>query len=354
MGRVASGFPPFAGLRLGVLRTAAVLLLAARALPAQDVAVLDGVMPRVRAVSTATPSGEPWIDSNIWAVRLHRAVMPSRPVSLKYDLENPVPADYLRAIADAAVAGGRWVISPDAASAAKQATAYVAFFDRHREWSAWQPAGSIAVIYDPAGKNVEMSRENLNLIARKQIPYRIIPRAGLAGKSLQGIEAVLASDLAPPTAAERALLEAFAQAGGLVVGGPSWGAGPEDAGRYTVRPAGKGRIAAYKEEVPDPEALPGDLRELLGRQAGGLRLFNAASVLPYVSAAPGRLLVQLVNYATAGTGAITVRLEGGYRAARLYVPEENAPSALRIEAKGSNIEIAIPEFAVYAALLLEE
>ena len=77
----------------------------------------------------------------------------------------------------------------------------------------------------------------------------MIDRSQLGAQSLAGLRAVLAFDLAPPTEAERKTLSAFAAEGGLVMGGPSWGAAPKDQS-YTVAGVGKGEVAVYKGRPP--------------------------------------------------------------------------------------------------------
>ncbi len=119
----------------------------------------------------------------------------------------------------------------------------------HAEWRSFAPFGTIGVILDTAGANLAVSEECLNLVARHQIPYRVIDRSQLGAQSLAGLRAVLAFDLAPPTDAERKTLSRFAAEGGLVLGGPSWGTPPKDQS-YTVEGVGKGEVAVYKETTP--------------------------------------------------------------------------------------------------------
>jgi hypothetical protein len=173
-----------------------------------------------------------------------------------------------------------------------------------------------------------MSDENLNLITRRRIPYRLIERAALTAASLDGLPVVLAADLAPPTGAERKLLAEFEKKGGTVV---------------------------FARNPPDPEALSKELAELIGNESLPVRLFNVPSVLPQVSAAPGaaRLLVQLINYATAPALRITVRASGDYRAARLF--EYGAPPAeLKVSRSGGRTEARVEKLAIYAALMFEK
>jgi hypothetical protein len=333
----------------------------------------EGVAPGIRVLSesdaaVATPTSEPWIDSNIWLIRSLRAWGGERPVWLGYELANPAEADYARAIADAAVAGGRWVVSlgdelraglwherAEALAIWRRIAVGLSFFEQHREWRGFAPVGPLGIVQDLTGPHRVISGENLNLITRRRIPYRLIDRARLARAALEGLRAVVATNLAPPTGVERELLDAFVENGGLLVAGPSWrGAAPGSTG-YILRQLGRGTILAYTQNPTDPEALSKDLPDLLGKENLLVRLFNVPSVLTQVSAGPrgAPLLLQLVNYASGPAESITVRVAGAYRSARLFRPEA-PPLDLKIDKSDAKIELTIDSVAVCAALLLEE
>ncbi len=333
----------------------------------------DAVTPRIRVFSesgavTATPSTEPWIESNSWLIRSLRAGGGERPVWLGHRIENPSAADYERAIADAAVAGGRWVLAPDDAlltglqrgdpeafATWRRIGSCLTFYEQHAEWRAFTPAAVLGIIQDRAARHADVAAENLNLITRRRIPYRVIERADLAPAALEGLQAVLATDLAPPTEQERKLLAAFAENGGLLVAGPSWNCATPGERDYAVEKFGAGRIAVYKQDPPDPEALSKEMPDLLGKENLPVRLFNVDSLLAQVTAGPGKngLLVQLVNYATEPSDLITVRAAGGYRSARLFSPGA-PPAELRIHKSAGRIEVTVERVAVCAALLLEK
>jgi hypothetical protein len=86
------------------------------ALPS-DVAVIKGTWPGVRLVRasrggerfTAGPTGDPWVDSNGWRIRLEAARQPGRSVWLDADPRKPwlFAESYLLGVADAATYGGR-------------------------------------------------------------------------------------------------------------------------------------------------------------------------------------------------------------------------------------------------------
>ncbi len=231
------------------------------------------------------------------------------------------------------------------------AGADLAFFESRPGWRSFTPFGKVGIVLDTSGEAVADSEEFLNLVARRQIPYRVIYRSELGAAALAGLRAILAFDLAPATPAERQILRSFAAQGGLVLAGPSWGGAPKDQ-PYTIVAEGEGEIAIYKDHQPDPESVARDLSDLVPTPDLGVSVFKAPSVLPYVSTTGGgaQLLVQLVNYATEPAHSVVVWVEGRWKSARLFAPS-GAPADLSIKQSGGRCEITIPQIAVYGALL---
>ncbi len=336
------------------------------------VLAVEGVRPDARNLADmgirAGASAQPWIDSNIWMVRSFRLDPGWRPIWIN---QGPNPAsqgDYVRCVADAAAAGGRWIVAldddlrarllrkdADALATWRNVGAYLKFAEDHAEWRTLEPYGNVAFILDMAGGNTDYTNEYLNLVARRQVPYRLVERSRLSPASLAGFQAALAVDLAALSDAERKVLRDFAEGGGLVIAGPSWGDAPEN-NDYVEIPAGKGRIVVYKEKPPDPEMVARDMLDLLEPEVMGLTAFNVPSVLTYVSmdGSGKRALIQLLNYATAPfESKITLRLNGTFKTARLYTPE-SVPIDLGVRVmQGGRTEISIPKLAVWGAVLLE-
>ena len=330
---------------------------------------IEGVRPGARNLSDmgirAGASAEPWIESNIWLVRSFRLGTEWRPVWVNQQPNPSSEGDYVRCVADAAVAGGRWMVALDddlrsnlfrkdagALSMWRKIAGYLKFAEDHAEWRSFAPYGNLAIILDTAGKTPDISNEYLNLVARRQVPYRLILRSELSAASLASFQAVLAADLAPPTEAERKLLCDFAGKGGLVIAGPSWGDPPKDDPYVEVR-LGKGRVAVYKEDPPNPESVAKDMLELLDPEVMGLSVFNVPSAITYATTSGRRVLVQLLNYAGRPIDRVTVRFNGSFKTARLYTPE-NPPFDLSARATGNGrTEILIPRLAAWGALLLE-
>jgi hypothetical protein len=332
---------------------------------------VEGTRPHMRQLTEmaieAGPSSEPWIDSNIWLVRSLRTETDRRPVWLGHELSDPGTADYELAVADGAIAGGHWILAlddqlrmnlrcgqPAALATRRRIGAYLNFYRGHAEWNEFVPAGPLGIVLDPAGENPEISDEYLNLLARRRIPYRVVRRAGLAAADLDGLAAVLATALAPPSDTERSVLRAFADKGGLVVAGRSWGGDVPKDQDFTEQTAGRGRMVVFSDDLPEPESLSKKMMSLLDDDLN-MRFFNVPSVLIYASRdTTGRkLLLQLLNYSTYPAQSLTVRLYEDFRAAQFHTPEGGV-TELAVDRTGGRTEILIPELPVAGALLLEK
>lgn len=333
------------------------------------VAAVEGVTPGVNKASettTASATAGLWVDSNIWLVRSFRLEAAPRPVWISYRIESGSPGLYTKSIADAATAGGRWIVAledglrakllkGDAAAKAawKGIGGSLAFFAERTAWRNSIPFGTVGIILDNAGPHLDNSEEFLNLVARRQIPYRVIDRARLSADSVAGLRAVLAFDLVPPTDGERKVMRDFAAGGGLVLCGPAWGAAPKEQS-YAVAAVEQGEMAVYKEEAPDPESVARDLNDLLTSDDFGVSVFDAPSVLSYVSTdnPGGRMLIQMVNYADAPADTITIWVMRKVAAARLEVPNSTTID-LPVRRRGGRSEIVVPQLEIYGALTVE-
>ncbi len=335
--------------------------------PAPIVAVV-GVAPSARILSEmgirGAPSSQPWIESNIWLVRSFGLGSPLRPVWISSQLEKTSAVDYERAVADAAAGGGHWIVSLDDGLRAKLRardaealeewrciSSYLKFAESHPGWRAVAPYGNVGVMLDAASSKQELADEYLNLATRRQVPFRLVARSGLNAAALAKFRAIVTTELDPPTAAERKVLQDFAEDGGLVIAGPSWGDAPKTE-PFAEIPAGKGRVVAYRD--PDPETVARDLKELLSDEDMGVVPFNVPSVITMARGGdPGQpLVVQLVNYSDHPAEAITLRVAGRFRSARLETPEGAAVNLGLRDAEGST-EVTISKLLLWGTVSME-
>lgn len=334
--------------------------------PAPIVAIV-GVAPSGRNLAEmgirSAPSSEPWIESNIWLVRSFNLGSP-RTVWISSQLENASANDYARAVADAAAAGGRWIVSLDDAFREKlrardasaleawhRLSSYMKFAESHPARRTLSPYGNVGIVLDPASAKPDLAGEYLSLAARRQVPYRLMSRSELNSNALAKFRALVTIELDPPTAAEHKLLQEFAENGGLVIAGPSWGNAPKTE-PFAEVPAGKGRVVVYKD--PDPESVARDLKELLSDDDLGVVPFNVPSVITFAGGGgPGQPLpVQLVNYFDHPVEAITLRVAGKFRSARMETPE-GAPMDLQRRDTEEGTEVTIPKLLLWGAVSME-
>lgn len=327
---------------------------------------VSGVAPSGRNLSEmgirGAPSSEPWIESNIWLVRSFALASPSPSVWISSHFENASEVDYARAVADAAVAGGRWIVSLDDALRLKlrardasaletwrRFSSYLKFAARHTAWRTLMPYANVGIMLNPA--NQDLADEYLKLIARRQVPYRLIACSGLNAAAIANLRVLVATELDPPSAADRRLLQDFADNGGLVIAGPSWGDAPK-AEPFAEIPIGKGRVVVYKD--PDPQSVARDLKELLSDDQLGVVPFNVPSVITFASGGgPGQpLLIQLLNYFDHPVEAITLRVAGKFGSAHLETPEAAAVD-LPLRVAEEKTEVTIPKLLLWGAVSMQ-
>ena len=351
--------------------------------PAAWTVITGLAWPRIKLSATgrrneadAGPTGAPWIDSNTWVARLAAVRAPRRPVWLGFESskDDPAPGEaaYRIAIADSAAAGARWMIRLDDglatglpagnAAAVKTWSAIVAaltFFEKRREWTTWEPWGSLGVLSTFAGKKEFLGQKVLNLASRRNLLYRVLDRANTDGIKLEGLRGVLYADDDPPSAGLKAQLDAFARAGGLLIvpralaaqfagGKPA----PCPVGGYDLRSLGKGSVATATRDWDDPYFLAADVHNLVGRRNDPVRLFNAGSLWEHYSVAAdgSRALLQLVGFTSRPNESVSMALSRRWRSVAMYAIGSENPVTLQPVTVEGRVEYHLPPFSYYAAL----
>lgn len=351
--------------------------------PAPQTVITGLAWPRIKLSSTgrpnnvdAGPTGAPWIDSNTWVARLAAVRAPRKPVWLGFESgkDDPVPGEaaYHIAIADSAATGARWIVSlddglrtglpagdADALKTWRGILAALTFFEKHRDWAAWEPWGSIGILSTFAGKDEFLGQEVLNLASRRNLLYRVLDRSLTASQKWEGLRGILYVDSDPPSAGLKAQLDAFARAGGLLIlprqlasqfsGGKPV---PCPVGGYDLRPLGKGSLATATRDWEDPYFLAADVHNLVSRSNDPVRLFNARSLWAHysVAAGGGRALLQLVGFTSRPNESVSLTPARSWRSVAMHTIASENPTMLQPVTVEGRIELHLPPFLYYAAL----
>ncbi|HUK18275.1 MAG TPA: hypothetical protein VLW65_17745 [Bryobacteraceae bacterium] len=353
---------------------------------APAVAITGNVWPGVNITqgggdANAGPTSLPWLDSNGWYIQLARSRLRA-PLWVAFDPPGKGAVfsaqSYANAIADSEVAGGRWLISLDddfraslaegAAPALQswhQITTAARFFHDHAEWKSYRSLGLVGVISDFSGANFEVAGEVLNLMARRDLLFRVIWKSQAAAQPFTGLKALLYADAAAPDAPLRHKITEFVEQGGLLIAGSEWGAQgkpapPDFPTQFDVRALGKGRLAVAREALSDAYQVAVDTQFLLSHRHDLVKIYNAPSsgCTRFTASADSRKeLLQCVSYADGGRGGgglrtIWVREEFGK--ARLW-SIGNDPVSISAERSEefTGVEYHLPATAPRSYLALE-
>jgi hypothetical protein len=154
---------------------------------------VQGVRPGARNLADvgirSGPSAEPWIDSNIWLMRSFRWGAAWRAVWISQEPKAASLNDYIRCAAEAAVAGGRWIVAlddkframllwkdSDSLAAWRSVASYLKFAEEHADWRGFAPYGNLGISLDAASAHpdeaVGMGSADLGKIEVRGVPVK--------------------------------------------------------------------------------------------------------------------------------------------------------------------------------------
>ena len=299
----------------------------------------------------SSPTEQPWIDSNVALVGFDRAFRPTQTPLLDFRWElsdalqqqlGPRTENYLLAVAEAGALHSDLILnlhpslekalvsgSDQAWAIWKRVAQYVEFYLREGEHPVAYQA-NVGVVTD----NYDTSYEATNLMARHNIPFRVLPTTHLASQDLQGLDLIVV--FAQPDEDATRQLADFVDAGGetILVNLRSPFSGQSSGGRrasadsviYTL---GKGKVIEIAGGVSDPGKFSEDVRRLLGKEKLPISLWNASTILaiPYKLLRASTATVELVNY-SADPMPVQVRIHGIYSEVRYETPEHGCCDVL--------------------------
>ena len=333
------------------------------------------VVKRDGVLEITSPTAQPWIDSNVPLVRFEQGFRPEQvPLyTFAWDSSNdlqqqqgPASEDYSLAIAEANALHANLILAlPEELERGLVANNTAA-------WALWkklipyletpsksenlQPSANIGVVttdYDSA-------YEPMNLMARHNIPFRVLPLAKLSASNVAGLSMLLL--FATPNAQLATVTSDFASAGGTVVTvalpGPfPWQRAPATriAEHTTSYAVGKGRVIDLSEPIADPETFAQDVRRLMDQDHVLLSLWNALTTIgiPYRDSRTGATVLELVNYSGEPL-RVQARVKGSFHAIRLETPERGCCQLIQPAIRDGFTEFVVPQLQVAARARLEK
>jgi hypothetical protein len=252
------------------------------------------------------------------------------------------PQSYVKAICDAEAAGARWVISLDDklrsdlaagnTAAWKGIAGAAGFFKDHAGWRSYRSLGLVGVISDFGGDDFSLTGEILNLIARRDLLFRVIWKsqamAQTTAQPFSGLKALIYADAAMPDQPLRRKITDFVEQGGLLITGPAWGkvgkpAPPDFDTQFDVLAVGKGRLAVARKEIDDAYQVAVDAQLLLSHRNDLMKIYNSPSsgCTRYTASPDGKTaLLQCLSYADSSrAGLRTIWIRDRYKRARLWM-----------------------------------
>lgn len=295
------------------------------------------------------PTGAAWIDSNGWIAQLALAMAPGKAVWIAPQPPEAgtivPPQSYGRAVADSASYGASPLIAFDEDTSKGEPwnhfLAALRFFEAHREWRSFNTYARLGIVSDFSGGSQFLSGEMLNLSSRRNLLYRVLPKALVTTARLAGLTTVIYLDDQPPASAVAFALTAFGRKGLLL-------ASPKTVAAF-------GGAAKTTREWDDPWLIAAETQLMMSHRQDLHRLYNAASAMTHYTVSPdGRKgLVQLINYAGRdGASAITLWLEKPWREVRFWTLGSDKPARLEPVAANRGIDLQLPPIGVYSAIEL--
>jgi hypothetical protein len=347
--------------------------------------VLDpGKQPQMRGtlvinkngiLEVSSPTAQPWLDTNLALVRIEQALHPRQVPLYSFEWElidslqkaqGPHADDYLLAVAEAGAFHSDLVLSlHDSLQKAlaqsdtggmnlwKQMQGYLEFYSGSKE--PVEPAGNIGVL---AG-DYKKSYEPINLLARHNIPFRILRPADLAVDRLKEFEMLIV--LASPLQNIKSITD-FAARGGTAILVDLPGPYPwqsvrrvQSGDHWVAFAVGKGRVIELSEPVPDPETFAQDIRRLMDKQRVLISLWNALTTVavPYGERHNGVTMLELVNYAEEPL-RVQVRVKGSFHSIHYETPERGCCESLTPVQHDGFTEFVIPALRIGGRVHLKE
>jgi len=326
-------------------------------------------------LQVSSPTSQPWLDANLAMIRYQEAFEAGTPFyTFAWDESDPLvqeqgpkPADYELAIAEAGAYHADLVLAvheaqqkglasgdQNALTDWAQVKRYLEFYNRS-DGSKTGDEARVGVL----AEDCETPYEALNLMARHNIPFRVLKSSEVKAKDLRNFDVLIAfAELNKELAAT---INDFAVRGGVAVlvklPGPfAWeSASPgTTSGPSTTYRVGKGRVIELQEAIVDPETFAQDVRRLMTKANVPVSLWNSLTTLvaAYRGTKAGETVVELVNY-DEESSEVQVQVKGTFRSASYETPERRNSEKLKTTQVNGFAQFVVPDLVVGGRVRLE-
>ena len=327
-------------------------------------------------LEVSSPTAQPWLDTNLALVRIEQALRPGQVPLYSFEweltdslqkLEGPNVEDYLLAVAEAGAFHADLILSlhddlqkalaendAGAMNLWKQMQRYLEFYSRRIDPPV-EAAGNVGVLVGDYKKSYEPT----NLLARHNIPFRILRPTDMTPDRLKEFDVLIVLGSAPQNVKS---ITDFAARGGSAIlvdlpGSYPWQSAQrvQTGERGVAYAVGKGRVIELSEPVPDPETFAQDIRRLMDKQKVLISLWNALTTVavPYREPHGGVTMLELVNYAEERL-RVQVQVKGSFRSIRYETPERGCCESLTPVQRDGFTEFVIPDLRIGGRVQLKE
>jgi hypothetical protein len=332
--------------------------------PSPVMGTAQGLWPGIHSEEkggvVSLPTSAPWVVTNGGFLRYVQAAMP--PETRFWLAMRPPEGEVvrargsIRALAEAAMSGARWVLALDAGFREglfagdgrpglewMEVMEHLRFLERTREFGTWPDRSGLVLVQD-AESGALYSGGFADMLGARHVPLRIAPARGVARAARPATEVLL--NVSPPslTAEEKALLLGLAKKGLTVLNAPfDWSGG---------RPK-EGVFVFPEEEVKGLSDAWREINNMVGRRNFGLRVFGAPGMISTLKTSPdGRQrAVHLLNYTDYPVQNISLHVSGEFTRARILTP--GGEKAAEVYQGEDGIEIEIEKVDQMAIVVIE-
>jgi len=327
------------------------------------------VSQRNGVLQETSATAQPWVESNLALVRLAQdSRSDQRPLySFTWDdsdpLQNqlgPTAADYELAVAEAGAFHADLILDLPENLQKSLAT------DQPEAWTTWNQVRRFADFYERGNRDVSESMasvavwtgdangsyEPVNLMARHNIPFRVLGARDLSTNGLKGMDVLVY--FSTPTKEHGGVISDFAMAGGTVVlinahGNFPWQSTTpaRHSDQANVYAVGKGHVIEFSGYITDPETFAQDIRRLMSKERTPVNLWNSLTtlVVPYRDPRTDQIVLELINYEQEPL-QVQVQVKGRFASVRYESPEQGCCEALTPGFVDGFTEFVVPHLVI--------